>query len=46
MTALRPPAVPLVTVDPYLSIWSFNNNLHEGVTRTGRSGITACAGWL
>ncbi len=33
MEALRPPAVPLVTVDPYFSIWSFNDRLHEGVTR-------------
>lgn len=27
------PAIPLVTHDPYLSIWSFNDNLTDGPTR-------------
>lgn len=33
MTKLRAPAVPLITVDPYFSLWSFNDKLNEGVTR-------------
>ncbi len=31
--AFRPPAVPLVTFDPYMSIWSENNTLAKHPTR-------------
>lgn len=38
MEKLRYPAVPLVTVDPYLSLWSCSDKLYDDVTRhwTGR----------
>ena len=30
---IRPPAAPLVTVDPYFSIWSFTDEVNGSVTR-------------
>ncbi len=33
MKKLRPPAVPLMTIDPYFSIWSFDDTLYGDSTR-------------
>ena len=30
ISELRAPAYPLITIDPYTSAWSFENNLYDG----------------
>ncbi|MBL7222448.1 MAG: DUF5127 domain-containing protein, partial [Candidatus Brocadiae bacterium] len=41
---LRPPAVPLVVHDPYFSIWSFHDELHQGWPRHWTGAIHALCG--
>ena len=41
---IRPPAVPLVTHDPYFSVWSFNNTLAENWTHHWTGAINAMVG--
>ncbi len=42
----RPPAVPLITIDPYFSIWSFGDKLYETPTRHWSGVQNAMSGFL
>ena len=44
--SLRPPATPLIVHDPYISIWSFTDNLTDDFPRHWTGGVTALVGML
>lgn len=46
MKNLRYPAVPLVTVDPYFSIWSYSDQLYDDATRHWSNKRAAMTGFL
>ncbi|WP_130859039.1 glutaminase family protein [Gracilibacillus phocaeensis] len=51
-TAFRPPAVPLLTVDPYFNVWSGNDHLYDNHTHhwtyneNGTTGIHGMTGMI
>jgi len=42
----RPPAVPLATVDPYCSVWSFSDHLYDSWPQHWTGAIQAMAGMI
>jgi len=46
MNEIRYTAIPLVTVDPHFSIWSYSDNLYDDVTRHWSNKRAAMTGWL
>ena len=46
MKKIRYTAIPLVTVDPYFSIWSFTDNLYDDAPRHWSNKRAAMTGWL
>jgi hypothetical protein len=44
--AFRPPAVPLATVDPYMSVWSFSDTLYESWPTHWTGTVQAMAGMI
>lgn len=44
--AFRPPAVPLIVQDPYVSIWSMSDNLYDGWPMHWAGGVSALAGMI